>query len=82
MKRLQKDGELSGWFRGAIIIGTFAVLVALESRRALRRKTREPKLRRGLRNLVIAGAAGLAMQLWERPLAQRLARQVDRKRWG
>lgn len=82
MTRFQKRGELTGWFRGAVIFGTLAGLVALEFRRALRRQTREPKLRRDLRNIVVATAAGLAMQYAERPLTQRLARKVERRGWG
>lgn len=76
------DGELPGWLRGSVVLGVMATLVLLECTRALRMRSHESKVRRNVRNLLIAAGAGLVMQFAERPLSLRLARQVHRHRWG
>ncbi len=58
-----------------------ALLVWLETKRPLRREV-ESKLVRNARNLAVAGAAALALQLTEKPVATRLARLVGRRRLG
>src|SRR5436305_2551768 len=55
-------------FRGAVVAGIFGVLVWFELRRPLRREV-EPKLRRNVRNLAVAGTAAVAVQLAEMPIA-------------
>jgi sterol desaturase/sphingolipid hydroxylase (fatty acid hydroxylase superfamily) len=65
-----------------IIIGTWiAGLVWLENRRALR-AVQTSKLRRDVRNLVIAVPAGGVMQALELPIAFKLAELAQRKKWG
>ena len=60
--------------------GLFAALVLFERRRPLRRRV-EPKLRRNLRNLSVAGLGGAA-QLAAAPLLRPLTAEVERRRWG
>lgn len=66
----------------ALLAGGFAGLVWAEQRRRLRRRRTEPRPRRMGRNLALAAVTGIALRLAERPLIGRLARQVERKRWG
>lgn len=56
-------------------------LVWLETRRPLRRRT-ESKLARSGRNLAIAGIGALTLQIAEKPVAERLARFVERENVG
>jgi sterol desaturase/sphingolipid hydroxylase (fatty acid hydroxylase superfamily) len=66
----------------ALIIGTWiAGLLWLERRRALRAVHRS-KLRRDVRNLVIAAPAGVVMQAVEMPLALTLATVANERNWG
>jgi hypothetical protein len=64
-----------------IALGTFGVLVWLENRRPLRPAV-ESKLSRNIRNLVLAGFAGIALQLAEQPVAALLTRLVECKNLG
>lgn len=64
-----------------LVLGTFAALVWLERRRPLRRKV-ESKLVRDARNLAVAAAGGATLRLLEAPVADRLTRLVERRRWG
>ncbi len=64
-----------------ISAGVFGVLFFLEIRRPLR-KSVEPKLRRNARNLVVAGLAGVALQLAEQPVAALVSNFVTRQHWG
>jgi sterol desaturase/sphingolipid hydroxylase (fatty acid hydroxylase superfamily) len=66
---------------GALVLGAFGALVWLERRRPLRVE-REPKLTRAARNLAVAGAGALALQLMEKPVTDRLTALVERRRWG
>ena len=59
----------------------FGVLVWRENRRPLRRSV-EPALNREGRNLAVAGAAAVALQLTEVPAANRLTKLVEQKNWG
>ncbi len=70
-----------GWLRIGLGLGAFALLLALETRRPLRRPV-EPKLRRDLRNLAVAAAGVVALRLAERPLVAPLARTVEARRLG
>jgi sterol desaturase/sphingolipid hydroxylase (fatty acid hydroxylase superfamily) len=58
-----------------------AALVLLERRRPPRRAV-EPGWRHDLRNLAVAAASGLVLQLAERPVVEPLSRLVGRRRWG
>lgn len=64
-----------------IALGTFGVLIWLENRRSLRGSV-EPKLKRNIRNLTIAGFAAVALQMAEQPLARPLTKLVERKNLG
>jgi sterol desaturase/sphingolipid hydroxylase (fatty acid hydroxylase superfamily) len=59
----------------------FAGVLGLERRRPLRRRV-EPGADRIGRNLAVAAASALALQLTEKPIVARLARTVARRRWG
>jgi sterol desaturase/sphingolipid hydroxylase (fatty acid hydroxylase superfamily) len=66
----------------ALVIGSWmAGLVFWERRHALRR-TADSKLRRDVRNLVVAGSAGIVMQFCEVPVAFSLAWQAEKARRG
>lgn len=69
------------WWSLPISVGAFLVLAWLERRRPLRRSV-EPKLRREGRNLAIAGAAAVVVQLVEAPVAQAMLSISERKQWG
>lgn len=64
-----------------VIAGVFGALLALELKRPLR-KSVEPKLRRNVRNLVVAAAGALALRLAEQPVALPLSHWVERHQWG
>ncbi len=78
---MSRAKPLPGWLTGLVCAGVFTALVVLELRRPLR-KSVEPKLRRDVRNLAIAGIGGLALAFAEKPVAQPLSAMVHRKRWG
>ena len=85
MSELPEDGrskEIPGWLRFTIVIGVAGCLAALEFSRALRKRRREPKLVREVRNLAIAAGAGAVMHFAERPLTSRLAQYVERNELG
>jgi len=73
--------KLPGWLSGALVLGAFGALAWLERRRPLREE-RESKLTRAARNLAVAGVGGAALQLAEKPVAERLTALVERRRWG
>jgi sterol desaturase/sphingolipid hydroxylase (fatty acid hydroxylase superfamily) len=64
-----------------IVLGTFGVLVWLENRHPLRGSV-EPKLKRNIRNLTVAGFAAVALQMAEHPVARPLTNLVERKNLG
>lgn len=67
---------------GALATGAFAALVWMEHRSSLRERRKEPKERRVLRNLAVAGASAVAVQLAEVPVVRPLVELVERRRWG
>jgi sterol desaturase/sphingolipid hydroxylase (fatty acid hydroxylase superfamily) len=69
------------WINAVAVVGEFCLLLWLERRRPLRRSV-EPKLRRTARNLSVAALSGVALQITERPLISRLARLIERRRYG
>lgn len=76
-----KRKKLPGWLSGSLVAGSFVLLWLLERRRPLRREV-EPKLARTTRNLATAGLAALSLQLFERPVVDRLTSLVERRRFG
>ncbi|MBA3651414.1 MAG: sterol desaturase family protein [Chthoniobacterales bacterium] len=68
--------------RCVLVLGTFAVLVWLEMRRPLRKRVVESKLHRNVRNLAIAMAGAVSVQLAEQPIVRPLAQLVERRRLG
>lgn len=74
--------QIPAWV-GALALGsTFFLLVWGELRRPLRRREAEPKLRRDARNLMVAGIAGLTLQVAELPVTRLLTEMVEQRRWG
>jgi sterol desaturase/sphingolipid hydroxylase (fatty acid hydroxylase superfamily) len=69
------------WINAIAVVGEFCLLLWLERRRPLRRSV-EPKLRRTARNLSVAVLSAVALQITERPLISRLARLIERRRYG
>lgn len=68
-------------FRTIIALGTFVALTWFERRRPLRREV-EPKARRQLRNLAVAGLAAVSLQLAAAPPMRRLTQYVDSRGYG
>ena len=69
------------WLAGAVVAGTFAVLLWLERRQPLRRPV-EPKGQRLARNLAMVALSTAAVALTERPAIGALSGLVAAKRWG
>lgn len=76
-----KRKKLPGWLSGSLVAGSFVLLWLLERRRPLRREV-EPKLDRVTRNLATAGLAAVSLQLFERPVIDRLTSLVESRRFG
>src|SRR5258705_3053276 len=55
--------KVPGWLSAAITGGVFMALILLELRRPLRKAKSEPKLRRNLRNMAVAGTSAVAVML-------------------
>lgn len=73
--------KVPAWLGASLAAGAFGALVWLERRRPLRRSV-ESKLTRDARNLFVAGVAAVALQLAERPVAERLTALVERRKVG
>lgn len=69
------------WLSPVISIGTFAVLYFFERRRPLRKQIEQKEIQTA-RNLAIASAAGAAISLFEKPVADKLTKYVEKKRFG
>ncbi|MBA4184265.1 MAG: sterol desaturase family protein [Acidobacteria bacterium] len=69
------------WVSGVLSVGTFAVLYFFERRRPLRPQLEQKEIQTA-RNLAIAAAAGLALHLFEKPVAEKLTRFVEEKNFG
>ncbi len=76
-----KNRKISQWVSAPLIVGAFGALVLFEHRRSLRRTT-ESKLARNARNLSVAVAGALALQIAERPVIEPLTRLVERRGCG
>lgn len=73
---------MSGWLSATLVAGALGALAWLESRRPLRRRALESKLRRDARNLAVAVTAAAAVRLAERPVVGPLTSLAERRRWG
>jgi sterol desaturase/sphingolipid hydroxylase (fatty acid hydroxylase superfamily) len=73
---------MPGWLSAAITGGVFVGLVLLELRRPLRKRKTEPKLRRNIRNVGVAGTSAVAVMLTSAPVTKPLTRWVHRRNWG
>jgi sterol desaturase/sphingolipid hydroxylase (fatty acid hydroxylase superfamily) len=73
---------MPGWLSAAITGGVFVGLVLLELRRPLRKRKTEPKLRRNIRNVAVAGTSAVAVMLTSAPVTKPLTRWVHRRNWG
>jgi sterol desaturase/sphingolipid hydroxylase (fatty acid hydroxylase superfamily) len=69
------------WITGVLGAGCVLVLTWLEHRKPLRRSI-EPKLKREVRNLTVAGLSAVIVVLVEQPLVQPLAVWVEQRNWG
>jgi sterol desaturase/sphingolipid hydroxylase (fatty acid hydroxylase superfamily) len=74
--------NLKGWLGAGLATGAFCAFAWLERRRPLRRHTVEPKFKREIRNLSIAGIGAGALMLLERPAILPLAQLVEAHNWG
>src|SRR3982750_5043722 len=74
--------KMSGWFSATMTCGIFIGLVLLELRRPLRKRRSEPKLRRNIRNMAVAGTSAVAIMLTAAPVTTPLTRWVERRKWG
>ncbi len=66
---------------GALLAVELLVLLVFEARRPLREKT-ESKWRRDLRNAAVATIAAIPVATVERPVAMRLARMTEQRKFG
>ncbi|HEX2222577.1 MAG TPA: sterol desaturase family protein [Thermoanaerobaculia bacterium] len=73
--------RLPVWISAPLVLGAFGLLVWREIRRPLRSSV-EPKLRRNVRNLAMAGISAAVVQLAAAPVLQPLTRMAERRRWG
>ena len=69
------------WISGIVTIGAFVVLTYFEKRRPLRKQI-EPKITNAARDLAIASAAGLAINIFEKPVTDKLTKYVESKNIG
>ena len=69
------------WISATLSIGTFAALYFFERRKPLRRQIEQKEISTA-RNLAIASAAGTAIIFLENPVAAKLTKFVEEKRFG
>ena len=74
--------KVPAWLSVPLLVSACAALAWLERKRPLRRDAVEPKLKREARNLAVAGAGALTLQIIEAPIVASLARLVARRRLG
>jgi sterol desaturase/sphingolipid hydroxylase (fatty acid hydroxylase superfamily) len=77
----KRRGQIPGWLSLPLTLGAFGALVWLERRRPLRRSVERANVR-DARNLAVAALGGAALRFVERPVAESLARRVERERLG
>ena len=76
-----KGDKFTKLLGSSIALVTFGVLVYLENRSPLRRRT-ESKPVRDVRNLAIAGITALVLSVAETPITSRLTKLVQKRKWG
>jgi sterol desaturase/sphingolipid hydroxylase (fatty acid hydroxylase superfamily) len=76
-----KSQKIPWWLSVPLVLGTFGLLVWLERRRPLRGEV-ESKLRRGARNLAVAGFGAVVLRLTESPVALSLTALVEQHNLG
>ena len=76
-----KGDKFTKLLGSSIALVTFGVLVYLENRRPLRRRT-ESKPVRDVRNLAIAGITAIVLSVVETPVTSRLTKLVQKRKWG
>ena len=69
------------WLSGILTVGTFTVLYIVEKRRPLRKQIEQKELSTA-RNLAIAATAGIAVNLFEKPVTDNLTRFVEKQNVG
>ena len=69
------------WLSGILTVGTFTVLYIVEKRRPLRKQIEQKELSTA-RNLAIAATAGIAVNLFEKPVTDKLTRFVEKQNFG
>lgn len=69
-------------WRGPATVAVVVAFIAVAERLWPLRTRREPLFRRAARNALIAASGALASVLFERPLASRMMRLVERRHWG
>lgn len=72
---------MPAWLSASLAVGAFGLLWLAERRRPLRRAV-EPKAAHDARNLAVAVAAAVSLQLVERPVVELLTKLVERRGWG
>lgn len=78
---MSSERRIPTWLSALLVLGTAAAVGVLERRRSLRRSVEDPAAHTA-RNLAMAGIGAAALQLAERPVVDRLALLVHRRRWG
>lgn len=74
-------GELPKWLNAMLVLGTMAAVVVMEMKRPLR-KSRQSKVERDSRNVVMSWMAAATVALAEKPVAAPLALAVHRNQLG
>jgi len=69
------------WLNATLSIGTFVVLYFFERQKPLRRQIERREINTA-RNLAIASAAGAIINFLEKPVADKLTKFVEKKRFG
>lgn len=69
------------WLGSALVLAAAAIILTSERGQPLRRQTR-PVLRRGARNMALAGISAVALRVLEKPLVQPLSQLVERRSLG
>lgn len=76
-----KKSKVAALLGAPLVIGAAGILWWLERRRPLRRDV-EPKLKHDARNIAVAGAAAIALQITEKPVTKLLTTLVEKRGIG
>jgi hypothetical protein len=74
--------KMPGWLSAVMTDGIFMGLVLLKLQRPLRKGKSEPKLRRNVRNMAVAGTSALAVMLTGAPVTTPLTKWLQARNWG